>query len=56
MSAKITDYSHTLIFSMALVKGLEIRKLELSPHGGEAAFEIAVFHLRRGYEANAVAF
>jgi hypothetical protein len=41
VSAKLQDYSHAFLFSIALTKGVEINQMELSSASGEAAFEMA---------------
>ena len=41
VSARLDEYSHAFLFSLALVKGLEVDKLELSYRCGEAAFQLA---------------
>ena len=41
VASEITEYSHTFLFSLALVCGVEVQQLELSERGGQAAFALA---------------
>ena len=41
VSARLNEHSHAFFFSLVLVKGLEVDKLELPHRCGEAAFQLA---------------